>query len=150
MIWHERMGHIGENRLRAMHNKGMVEYFLECNLEVDFCEHFIYGKKNRVRFLFGLTRENGILELVHSDVFGPVSVPSLGGSMYYVSFIDDFSRKTWIYFLRKKTKVFEIFKEFKSLVENQTEKKIKLLRNDNGGELCGKEFDQLCKNCGIS
>jgi hypothetical protein len=56
-----------------------------------------------VRFPSGATREKGILELVHSDVFGPVSVPSLGGSLYYVSFIDDFSRKTWIYFLRKKS-----------------------------------------------
>jgi hypothetical protein len=51
-------------------------------------------------------------------VFGPVSVPSLGGSLYYVSFIDDFSRKTWIYFMRKKLEVLEKFKEFKSLVEN--------------------------------
>jgi hypothetical protein len=102
-LWHERMGHIGEKGLRAMHNKGMVEGFPECGLEVDFCEHCIYGKQSRVRFPSGATRENGILELVHSDVFGPVTVPSLGGSLYYVSFIDDFSRKTWIYFLRKKS-----------------------------------------------
>jgi hypothetical protein len=85
-----------------------------------------------------MIRENGILEFVHSDVFGSVSVTSLGGSMYYVSFIDDFSRKTWIYFLRKKSKVFKKFKEFKALVENQTDKKIKVLRTNNGGEFCGK------------
>ena len=65
-----------------------------------------------------MTMENGILELVHSDVFGSVTVPSLGGSLYYVSFIDDFSRKIEIYFLRKKSKVFEKFKESKSLEEN--------------------------------
>ena len=53
--------------------------------------------------------------------------------MYYVSFINDFSRNTWIYFLRKKTEVFAKFKEFKSLVENQSEKKIKVLSTDNGG-----------------
>jgi hypothetical protein len=128
-LWHERMGHIGEKGLRAMQRKGMVEGFPECGLEVDFCEHCIYGKQSRVRFPSGATRENGILELVHSDVFGPVTVPSLGGSLYYVSFIDDFSRKTWIYFLRKKSEVFERFKEFKALVENQTEKRIKVLRN---------------------
>jgi hypothetical protein len=56
-----------------------------------------------VRFPSGATRENGILELVYSDVFGPVIVPSLGGPMYYVSFIDDFSKKKWIYFLRMKS-----------------------------------------------
>jgi hypothetical protein len=98
-----------------------------------------------VRFPYGATREKEILELVHSDVFGPVSVPSLGGSLYYVSFLDDFSRKTWINFLRKKWKFFEKFKEFKSLVKNLTNKKIKVLRSDNGGELCGKDFEQFCK-----
>jgi hypothetical protein len=61
--------------------------------------------------------------------------------MYYVSFIDDFLRNTWIYFLRKKSKVFDRFKEFKALVENQTEKRIKVLREDNGGEFYGNEFE---------
>jgi hypothetical protein len=101
-----------------MQRKGMVTGFPECGLEVKFCEHFIYGKQSWVRFPSRVTRENGILELVHSDVFGPVTVTSLGGSLYYVSFIDDFPRKIWIYFLRKKSKVFERFKEFKYLVEN--------------------------------
>jgi len=128
----------------------MVKYFLECNLEDKFCEHWIYGKQSRVRFPSRSTRKMRIIELVHSDVFGLVSVTSLGGSMYYVAFIDDFSRKTWIYFLRKKSKVFKRFKEFKTLAENQTEKRIKVLRTDNGGVLCGKEFDQFCKKCGIS
>jgi hypothetical protein len=94
-------------------------------------------------------RAEGILQLVHSDVFGPVSVPSLGKYVYYVSFIDDFSRNTWIYFLRKKYEVFDRFKEFKALVENQTEKRIKVLRTDNGREFCGNEFEELCKKCGI-
>ena len=69
--------------------------------------------------------------------------------MYYVTFINDFSRNTWIYFLRKKSKVFDRFKDFKALVENQTEKKIKVLRTDNGGEFCNKEFEEFCK-CGIA
>ena len=69
-------------------------------------------------FPFGVKRVNKILELVHSDVFGPMSIPSLGKYMYYVSFIDEFSRNTWIYFLRKKCEIFEKIKEFKTLVEN--------------------------------
>jgi hypothetical protein len=81
----------------------MVEGFPECGIKVNFCEHCIYGKQIQVRFPFGAIRENGILELVRSDVFGPITVPSLGGSLYYVSFIDDFSRKTWIYILKKKS-----------------------------------------------
>jgi transposase InsO family protein len=79
-----------------------------------------------------------------------MSVPSLGKSLYYVSFIDDFSRNTWIHFIRKKSKVFDIFKEFKALVENQTEKIIKVSRIDNGGEFCENEFEEFCKKCGIA
>jgi hypothetical protein len=90
-------------------------------------------------------REEGIVQLVHSDVFGPMSIPSLGKSLYYVSFIDDLLRKTWIYFLRKKSKFFDKFKEFKALVENQTEKRIKVLRTDNGREFYGNEFEEFYK-----
>jgi hypothetical protein len=132
MPWHQRLRHIGEKGLRTLQGKGMVEGMFNCTLDIDFCEHYIYGKQNRVRFPSGATREKGVLVLIHSDVFGPISVPSLGKSVYYVSFIADFSRNTWIYFLRKKSEVFDKFKEFKALVENQTEKKIKVFRTDNG------------------
>jgi hypothetical protein len=86
---------------------------------------------------------------VHSDVFRPVLVPSLGKFVYYVSFIDEFSRNTWIYFLRNKYEVFDRFKVFKDLVENQTEKIIKESRKDNCGEFCENEFEYFCKKCGI-
>jgi IS30 family transposase len=128
----------------------MVEGMSNCTLDFDFCEHFIYGKHNRVRFSSGATRAKGILELIHSDVFGPVLVPYLGKFVNYVSFIDDFSRNTWIYFLRKKSEVFDKFKEFKALVENQTEKKIKVLRIDKGGEFYGNEFEEFYKKRGIA
>jgi hypothetical protein len=58
--------------------KGMVEGMSNFSLDFDFCEHCLYGKQNRVRFPSGATRAKGILHLVHSDVFGPMSVPSLG------------------------------------------------------------------------
>jgi hypothetical protein len=106
--------------LRTLHSKGMVEGMSNCTLDFDFCEHCIYGKQNHVRFSSSATRAKGILELIHNDVFGLVHVPQLGKFVYYVSFIDDFSRNTWIYFLRKKSEVFDKFKEFKTLVENQT------------------------------
>ena len=60
-LWHERMGHIGEKGLRAMKRKGMVEGFLQCGLEVDFCEHSIYVKKRQSQFASEVTNENEIL-----------------------------------------------------------------------------------------
>jgi transposase InsO family protein len=150
MLLHQRLGHIREKGLQLIHGKGMVEGMSNFSLDFDFCEHCLYGKQNRVRFPSGATRVEGILQLVHSDVFGLVSVPSFGKSVYYVSFIDDFSRNTWIYFLKKKFEVFDRFKEFKALVENQIEKIIKVLRTDNGGEFCRNEFEEFCNKCGIA
>ena len=103
-----------------------------------------------MKFPSSATRENEILELIHIDVFGFVPIPSLGGSLYYVSFIDDFSRNTWLYFLKKKSKVFNKFKEYKDLGENQTGKKIKVLRIDYKGELYEKYFKQFSKDFGIA
>jgi transposase InsO family protein len=74
---------------------------------------------------------------------------SVSGYVYYVSFIDDYSRKTWIYFLKTKDEVFSKFKEFKALIENLCEIKIKILRSDNGGECTSKEFLKFYKNVGI-
>jgi hypothetical protein len=96
----------------------MIEGMSNCTLDFDLCENCIYGNQNRIIFSSSAIREKGILELKHSDVFGPILVPSLGKSVYYVSFIDDLSRNAWIYFLINKSKVFDKFKEFKALVEN--------------------------------
>ena len=74
---------------------------------------------------------------------------SLSGYVYYASFIDDYSHKTWIYFLKKKDEVFEMFKEFKALIENLSERKIYILRSGNGGEFTSNEFNDLCKEYGI-
>ena len=88
------------------------------------------------------------LELVHTDVWGPAQLSSLGGSHYYVTFIDDATRKVWVYFLRQKSDVFQTFKNWKCLVENETSKKLKCLRSDNGGEYCSHEFEDYCStNC---
>jgi transposase InsO family protein len=84
------------------------------------------------------------LELVHSDVCGPMPSTSLSRYVYYVYFIDDYSYKTWVYFLNSKDEVLGKFKEFKSLVENLSEKKIKILRSDNGGEYTSNEFGRFC------
>jgi transposase InsO family protein len=74
---------------------------------------------------------------------------SISGYVYYVSFIDDYSRKTWVFFLKSKDEVFSKFKEFKALIENLSERNIKILRSNNGGEYTSKEFVSFCKYVGI-
>ena len=78
-----------------------------------------------------------------------MSSSSLSGYAYYVSFIDDFSRKTWVYFKNNKYEVFNKFKEFKSLIENHTKNKIKTFQSDNGREFTLNELKELCKESKI-
>jgi hypothetical protein len=89
-------------------------------------------------------RSKEILDLIHSDVCGPMTVASLNGYLYYVLFIDDHSWKTWIYFLKNKDRVLAKFQEFKAQVENLTRRKIKVLRSENGGKYTSKDFNNFC------
>jgi transposase InsO family protein len=107
------------------------------------------GKNVKGSFSSSDNRSKEILELIHSDVCGPMTVASLNGYLYYVLFIDDHSRKTWIYFLKNKDGVLAKFQECKAQVENQIERKIKILILDNGGEYTSKEFNNFCIESGI-
>jgi len=85
------------------------------------------------------------LELVHSDMFGPVKHPLSAVTVTLITFIDDFSRYVWIYFIKEKSEVFEKFKEFQYTLENDIGRKIKCLRMDNGGEYTSREFNDYLK-----
>ena len=86
-----------------------------------------------------------MLELVHSDVCGPLSIQARGG--YFITFTDDYSRFSYVYLMKRKFEAFEKFKEFKAEVENQLGKRIKAIRSDRGGEyLLGDFKDYLIEN----
>ena len=95
------------------------------------------------------SRSKASLEVIYSDVCGPIQVDSMGGNKYFVTFIDDFSRKLWTYLIKKKSEVIEVFSKFKSMVERQSGRKLKVLRTDGGGEYVSKDFDMLCEKEGI-
>ena len=78
-----------------------------------------------------------------------MNTPSLGSQRYFLIFIDDFSRMTWVYFLKEKSEAFSTFKKFKALVEKQKGCSIKTIRSDRGGEYTSREFEEYCKNEGI-
>ena len=107
------------------------------------------GKQNRVQFKTATHKTEGILVYVHTDVWGPTRVASRGGHMYFVTFIDDYTKKVWVYFMRHKSEMFVKFKLWKVEVENQTERKIKCLRSDNGTEYTDSRFMELCEQHGI-
>jgi hypothetical protein len=111
----------------------MVEGIPVLKNEYSTCEGCALGKMHREEFPTHIDkRKRDILELVHTDVCGPMQTRSLGGAYYFLIFIDDCTKYTWVYFLRKKSDVFEYFKEFKNMVEKQTRKYIKILDQIKG------------------
>jgi transposase InsO family protein len=149
MFWHERLGHLNMARLKDLDAMVNGMNLKEVPLH-HVCEACIEGKHQRTSFPKDeTTRASKFLELVHSDVCGPMKTTSHGGTRYFVTFIDDFSRKTHVYLLRAKGEVFDKFKEYKALVENQIDMKIKTLKLDNKGEFVSKKFDNFLHECGI-
>jgi hypothetical protein len=117
---------------------------------ISSCKSCILGKQHRKIFPKEMSyRAWAPLEIVHTDLCGPMQTPSLGGSIYFLTFIDDYSRKTWVYFLKHKYETFDKFKEFKALVEKQSGLSIKKLRLDEGGEYKSIEFLEYCRYHGI-
>jgi hypothetical protein len=104
------------------------------------CKGCALGKNVKGSFTSSDSMSKGILNIIHFDVCGQMMVPSLGNFVYYVLFIDDYSRKTGIYFLKTKDDVFNKFREFKALVENISESNIKILISDNVGEYTSNDF----------
>ena len=120
--------------------------FTEITLNCHACQ---FGKQNRKSFPRSTWRSSQKLQLIHTDVAGPLSTPSLNGSKYYLLFIDDFSRMCWIYFMKFKSEVAGIFWRFKKNVENQSNCRIQAIRSDNGREYTSTEFNLYCEEAGI-
>ena len=112
-------------------------------------ESCLHGKLTNSPFSGTGERATELLELIHSDVCGPMSTHAIGGYSYFITFTDDFSRYGYVYLMKYKSEAFEKFREYKNEVENQTGKSIKTLRSDRGGEYLSTEFTQFLKDHGI-
>ena len=93
-LWHKRLGHLGEKTLQGLIKQGCLKGAKIGKME--FYEHYILGKQTKVKFGSTVNQMKGILDYVHSDVWGPAMNASLGGKRWFVSFIDDYSHKSWI------------------------------------------------------
>ena len=117
--------------------------------KVEFCEHCVLGKKTKVKFRIAIHRTMGILDYVYTDVWDPTKTASPDGRHWFVIFIDDYSRRCWVYTMKHKSEVLDLFVEWKKRLELQTGRKIKTLRSDNGGKYTSNPFQQLCRDEGI-
>jgi hypothetical protein len=133
MLWHEKLGHLNMESLKEL--DAMVDgmNLKEMSLH-HICEGCVKGKHQRTSFpKDGTMRASQLLEIVHTNVCGPMRITLHGGVQYFLIFIDHFSRKIHVYLLKAKRETFEKFKQYKALVENEIGHKIKVLRSDNGG-----------------
>lgn len=149
-IWHKRLDHCHLQALLLLKKEDMTRGLPTLVDHLPSCQACQFGKQNRKPFPKSSWRTSQKLQLMHTDVAGPQRTPSFNGSLYYVIFIDDYTRFCWIFFIKYKSEVAGIFWKFKKMVENQSGCRIQSLRSDNGKEYNSEEFKQFCEEEGIT
>ena len=129
-LWHERLGHVNYKTLRKLINVEVLPKF-ECNKSK--CQTSVESKYVKHPYK-SVERNSNHLDLIHTDICDMKSTPSRGGKKYFITFIDDCTRYCYVYLLNSKDEAIDAFRQYKTEVENQLEKKIKMIRSDKGGE----------------
>lgn len=145
-LWHRRMGHLNATYLKQLRQTAVGINFGQDLLYK--CEVCVAGKLVQKPFKPNNKRAAGVLELVHSDVC-QVEEPSIGKAKYFVTFLDDHTRKTFVYFLKHKDEVPDVTVKFIKFAEKQTGQKIKRFRTDNGREYLNNRLKSALEELGV-
>ncbi|THG94269.1 hypothetical protein EW145_g8174 [Phellinidium pouzarii] len=151
-LWHRRFAHLNHGDVKKLIQEDLVKGIVVKSMDLPdpICEPCIAGKQHRSNVSkLASHHASGLLELVHSDVHGPLPVQTRHGYHYWITFIDDHSRHWAVMPLKKKSDAFAAFKHFKAYAENQLNLKIKATRDDKGGEYMPREWDHFCNSEGI-
>ncbi|CAJ2653193.1 unnamed protein product [Trifolium pratense] len=150
LLWHSRYGHLSIKGLNVLVKKDMVRGLPALKELDENCADCLEGKQHRDAIPKQPNwRASSKLELVHSDICGPINPKSNSGNRYFITFTNDLTRKTWIYLLKEKSSSLETFKQFKAMVEKESSCSIQCLRTDRGGEYTSNAFNDFCSNHGI-
>lgn len=154
MIWHRRFGHLGVNNMARLVRKQMVKGIkLKASdfmkLSTQPCEPCLAGKAHRLPFPASSSKSTAPLQLIHMDVCGPLPVPSLGGSRYFATFLDDYSKLSVVRPCAYKSEVKEITRDVISFLEKQSGSHVRAVRSDNGTEYMNEELQKFCRERGI-
>ena len=144
LLWHHRLGHPSDAVLNSVVSSIDNSVDFSKSDIVSYCKHCLSGKMHQLSFDKSDFHSTKPLELIHNDVWGPAPVSFVNDFRYYLVLIDDFTKFTWVYLLKYKSDVFDIFKYFKATIENQLDSKIKILKTDGGGEFTSKAFNLFC------
>src|SRR5438270_549399 len=146
MKWHSRLGHIGQDRMSRLVKSGLTGSLTKVTLPT--CESCLAGKATRKSF-GKARRASAPLDLIHSDICGPMSARNRTNTPYFITFIDDYSRYGHIYLISHKSEALKCFETYLNEVENKLERKVKTLRTDRGREYLSDQFKELCEKKGI-
>lgn len=149
--WHRILGHRNPTAIKEMSEKGLVKdmEITECKVKL-FCDICAQAKMTRLPFpKVSTNKSKSILDLIHSDVCGPMKTTSPSGKRYILTFIDDFSRFTRVFFLRQKSETEAKLREYIEMVKTMFQRKPKLIRSDRGGEYIGNLMIKLLQEEGI-
>ena len=133
-----RLGHINLNRINRLVKEGILGDLVLQPMEV--CESCLEGKMTKRPFPTKGNRTNALLELVHTDVCGPINIRARGGYEYFITFTNDHSIYGYVYLMQNKSEAFQKFKEFRTEVEKQLDTHIKAIRSNRGCEYLSNEF----------
>lgn len=149
--WHARLGHVNLETMKLMIKKELVVGIPQLSIEKETCVSCYLGKQTRQPFPQSTGyRANHLLELVHGDLCGPITLTTPGHKRYVFVLIDDCSRYMWTVLLERKSEAFDKFKTFKRLAEQETRAEVKTFRSDRGGEFMSQEFISYCDKNGIN
>ncbi|GKB00724.1 putative ribonuclease H-like domain-containing protein [Tanacetum coccineum] len=151
MLWHRRLGHVNFKNINKLVKENLVRDLPLKRFENDqTCVACLKGKQHRASCktkAFSPTTKP--LFMLHMDLFGPTFVSSLMHKKYCLVVTDDYSRFSWVFFLRTKDETSEILKNFIKEIENLVDKKVKIIRSDNGTEFKNHVMDEFCREKGI-
>lgn len=149
-LWHARMGHVNFDTLKSMSDKKLVGGMPKISKPTQVCEGCLVGKQTRRPYpLQSNYRAKMRLEIVHGDLCGPITPPTPSGNQYFMLLVDDYTRAMWVYLMKTKDEAFQVFKNFRAAVENETGERIKVFRTDRGGEFLSNQFTKYCKETGL-
>lgn len=153
-LWHQRFGHLGYDNLArlttmAIGIKTTAEEFKSTNEDGDLCEPCALGKQHRSPFKASSSMTTRPLELIHTDVCGPMPLTSLGGNNYFVTLLDDYSKLSLAQPIARKSDAATAVQDALIMLENQTGVRVKRLRCDNGTEYINANLKAFCTSKGI-
>ena len=139
-LWHARLGHVSSSWVQQLASRGLLSLVSTENFDCVLCQ---LRKQPALPFITSESISTDIFDLIHFEVWGPFSVSSIGGSRYFVVFVDDYFCYSWLFNMKYCSELLQVYFNFAKMVETQFSKRIKIFRSDNALEYTQYAFQTI-------